>query len=137
MLSDHFGHKFKELSSLHNKKKSEIESAHTALKEAPPSLSLAVGVLTDVMNEIDARNIEVHRQIKEAFVAILAAVEKREKELHAEADAMAMAKKTRLKIQQEDLEKLNDAMKLTLDSVERGAQSYSPEEFLAIQKFLK
>ena len=40
-------------------------------------------------------------------------------------------------MQQEDLEKLNVAVKLNLDSVGHGTRSYSPAEFLSIQKILR
>ena len=65
------------------------------------------------------------------------AVEKRKKELLAESKAMAVAKTTRLRMQQEDLKMLNASMKLAISSVQHGTQSYTAEEFLAIQKMLK
>ena len=64
------------------------------------------------------------------------AVEKRKKELFEDVEAMAVAKKTMLRMQQEDLNKLYDAVRLTIHSVQCGTQ-YSAEELLAIQKVLK
>ena len=49
---------------------------------------------------------------------------------------MAVAKKTRLSMKQEDLKILNDAVKLTIQAVQHGTRSYSAEEFVAIQKVL-
>ena len=134
---DHFGHEFKEVSAVLVRNKAEIQSACLALKPAPRSLSHAEGVLKDAINDVEVCHAGVKRKIEDAFVPLLMAVEKRKKELLADAEAMAVAKTTRLRMQREDLKKLNAAMKLNSDCVQRGTWLYSAAEFLAIQKVMK
>ena len=74
--------------------------------------------------------------IEEAFTPLLMAVEKRKKELISDVESMALANKTKLRKQKEHLNQLNVVMKLTVHFVQRSIQSYSAEEFLAIQKVL-
>ena len=136
-LSDHCGHEFEEVTLVLDNKKAEIQLACSTLEQAPPSLSQAEIVLKNVMNDIDDNNAQVKREIEDAFVAISAVVEERRQELLANAEAMTVAKKTRLTMQQEGLEKLNVAMKLTVDSVHNSTQSYTAPEFLAIHPVLK
>ena len=134
---DHLGHEFKEVSAVFEKKKAEIRSACCELEQAPQTISRAEGVVKDSINDVEARNIEVKREIEDAFAPLLLAVEARKKELLAEAESMTVAKTTRLRMQQEDLKKFNAAVKLTIHSVQHGTQSFSAEEFFAIQKMLK
>ena len=134
---DHFGHELKEINSAVVKKKAEIESACSVLDPALPTLSKAQGVLKDVLNEVHANTAEVKKEIEEGFVAILSAVENRKEELLGEAESMLAVKVSKLKMQQEDLERLNVALKRTIYSVQRGTQSFAAAEFLAIQPGLK
>ena len=134
---DHFGHEFKEVSAVLDKKKAEVQSACSELEQVPPTLSHGVGVVNDAINDVGVGGAEVKSEIENAFAPLSEAVEKRKKELLAEAEAMVVAKTTRLRMQQEDLRKLNATMKLTIHSVLNGTQYYSAEEFLAIQKVLK
>ena len=97
VVLDHFGQEIKEIRTVLHVKKAEMQLACSALEQALPSLLQAQDVVT--MNDIIVNGAKVKREIEEAFVAILATAEKREKELLVEAEAMAVAKKTRLRMQ--------------------------------------
>ena len=71
---------------------------------------------------VDEFSIEFERDIEETFATIIAAAEKRKHQLLEEGKAKVVAKKSRLQIQREGLEKLCLAMKLALDTVNDGIQ---------------
>ena len=54
-----------------------------------------------------------------------------------EAETLAVAKKTRLQMRQECLEKLNVATQFTLDTIKHGTQFYSPVELHFVKAVLK
>ena len=134
---DHADHKYKALESLFDEEKGEIQSASSVLEQTLPRLAQAGSAVTDSVIDVDACNVKVKREIEEAFAAIIAAAEKRKQELLVEAETMAVAKKTRLQMQQECLEKLNVATKLALDTILHGTQFYSPVELHSVKEVLK
>ena len=89
------------------------------------------------MIDVDTCNVKVKREIEEAFADIVAAAEKRKQELLVEAETMTIAKKTRLKMRQECLEKLNVATRFALDTMKHGTQFYSPVELHSVKAVLK
>ena len=137
ILFDHYGHEYKSVKDVSEEKKAEIQSACSELKQALPCLAQAESVLKDTMVDVDSCSVQVKEEIKRAFKTIIAAAEKRKQELLSEADTLAASKNTRLTIQQEDLGKLRVAIKLALDTIQRGIQSYTPVEFISIHESLK
>ena len=49
---DHFGHEFKEVSAVLDKKKAEVQSACSELEQASLTLSHGEGVLKDAINDV-------------------------------------------------------------------------------------
>ena len=137
IFSNHHSHKYDAVELVMEEQKTELQSMCCVLEQALPRLSRANSESKDVTNSITSRMLSVRREIEEAFSGIMAAVEKRKQEVLAEAEAMAVAKKSRLQIQQEDLERLSIAMRLALDTIQNGTRSYSPVELLSMKAVLK
>ena len=137
VLLEHANHRYKALESLFDEEKSEIQSASSVLEQALPHLAQAGSAVADSVIDVDACSIKVKREIEEAFADIIAAAEKRKQELLVEAETMAVAKKARLQMQQECLEKLSVATKLALDTIKDGNQFYSPIELHSVKAVLK
>ena len=137
IFSNHQSHKYDAVELVVEEQKTELRSMCCVLEQALPHLSRANSESKDVTNSINSHVLSVRREIEEAFSGIMAAVEKRKQEVLAEAEAMAVAKKSRLRIQQEDLERLSSAMRLALDTIQHCTQSYSPVELLSMKAVLK
>ena len=134
---EHANHRHKKLESLFDEETSEIQLASSVLEQTLPRLAQAGSAVADAVMGVDACNVNVKKEIEEAFADIIAAAEKRKQELLMEAETMAVAKKTRLQMQQESLEKLNVAIKLALESIKHGTQFYSPVELHSLKAVLK
>ena len=134
---DHAKHKYKVLESLFHEAKSEIQLASSVLEQTLPRLAQAGSAIIDLVIDVDACNVKVKKEIEKAFAEIMAAAEKRKQELLVEVETMAVARKTRLQMQQEYLEKLNVATKFTLDTIKHGTQFYSPVELHSVKAVLK
>ena len=134
---DHANHKYKALESLFDEAKSEIQLASSVLEQTLPRLAQAGNAITDSVIDVDACNVKVKKEIEKAFAEIIAAAEKRKQELLVEAETMAVARKTRLQMQQECLEKLNVTTKFTLDTIKHSTQFYSPVELHSVKAVLK
>ena len=133
----HANHEHKTLKSLFDQEKTEIQSAFFVLEQILPRLAQASTAVAISVIDVDTCTIKVRNDIEKAFADIIAAAEKRKHELLVEAEAMAVAKKTRLQMQQECLEKLNDATKLAFDTIKHGTQFYSPVELHSVKAVLK
>ena len=137
IVSSHHSHKYDAVELVMEEQKTELQSMCSVLEQALPHLSRANSESKDVTNSINSHVLSVRTEIEEAFSGVMAAVEKRKQELLAEAEGMAIAKKSRLQIQQEDLEKLSIDMRLALDTIQHSTQSYSPVELLSMKTVLK
>ena len=137
IVSSHHSHKYDTVECVLEEQKTKLQSMCSVLEQALPHLSRANRESKDVTNSINSHVLSVRREIEEAFSGVMAAVEKRKQEVLAEAEGMAVAKKSRLQIQQEDLERLSIAMTLALDTIQHGTQSYSPVELLSTMGVLK
>ena len=60
-------HRYKALESLFDEEKSEIRSASSVLEQTLPRLAQASSAVADSVIDVNACNIQVKREIEEAF----------------------------------------------------------------------
>jgi hypothetical protein len=131
MAIEHAGHKYDRIEKVAEKEKIHLVSLLRNAADAKAKLDGAITKGSKVVQQVQANQNFVQREIKSSFKALNKALQTREQCLLAKAGEISLGKQTALVMQGEEFKTLCKEILETSEVVTRATEVYSPAEILS------
>ena len=131
MAIEHAGHKYDRIEKVAEKEKVHLVSLLRSAGDAKAKLDRAITKGSQVVQQVQAKQKVVEKDIKSAFKALNKALTTREQALLAKAGEISLGKQTALTMQEEELQSLRKEMIETSEMITAATKVYTPAEMLS------
>ena len=128
MAIEHAGHKYDRIEKVAEKEKVHLVSLLRSAGDAKANLD---GAITKVVQQVQAKQKVVERDIRSAFMALNKALTTREQALLAKAGEISLGKQTALTMQGEELQSLRKEIIETSEMITAATKVYTSAEMLS------
>ena len=131
MAIEHAGHKYNRIEKVAEKEKVHLVSLLRNADHAKAKLDGAITKGTKVVQQVQAKQKVVEKDIKSAFKVLNKALLMREQSLLAKASEISLGKQTALTMQGEELQTLHKEIVDTCEVITAATKVYTPAEMLS------
>ena len=136
ILIEHKDHRHVNLSKVTKSHKDEMKSLLDPAGEAMATLDDAMGNCGKMIQQVQSRSKAVDASINQVFDRLKEALEERRKKLLAKSKEVCTSKVTALTLQQEDLQRQQQEIKMYANAIKDGLQTFSDEEVVTLGRLL-
>ena len=131
MAIEHAGHKYDRIEKVSEKEKVHLVSLLRSASDAKAKLDGAITKGSKVVQQVQAKQKVVEKDIKSAFKALNKALATREQALLSKAGAISLGKQTALTMQGEEFQSLSKEIIETSEMITAATKVYTPAEMLS------
>ena len=132
-MFEHKEHKYCRMQEAMKVENADITNSLPSLKKAHSTVSQSKEKVESVMLSITNHREVIKSHINDIFQSIIAALEKRHRELLKEVDVFALTKSSPLQTQLDSLNELVSDIECVMSTCSEASEEFSPTEFLAIK----
>ena len=133
-LLDHKYHKWITIDEAASSEREKLKQLLPKIEKSMPPITKAIGMIDGNIGVVDENEVKAKEEIDKAFNELAAAVERRRDELLKQLEDAAIAEKTRLEMQKEELKGITKGLSLALATASSACtDDYSGIEMLAVK----